>query len=418
MKKLLVLLQAGFIVLMIGSCGKKDDGKTTLSILLGPDIGGAWKTVAKRFEEKHPDISIDIIEGSQSTNSREDLYTTSFLSGESSYDLVYMDIVWLPKFTAQGWLLPLDKYFTNDAQKDFLPGDMAGSRYKGSTYRVPMQTDAGMLYYRKDLLDKAGFKPPKTWEELLKIAKKLQKPPELWGFVFQGKQYEGVVCDYLELLWGNNGKWVDENDNVHINSPQAIEALSWLADALHKHKISPPGVSTYEEEEARLLFQEGRAVFMRNWPYAWVLAQGKDSPIKGKVGIIPMVHGKNGKSAGTLGGWGVGIAATSKHHDEAWKFIEFASSQESLKTFHFTGGMTPTRKSLFKDPEVLKKSPHYKDLYKVLMVARPRPPVPYYAKISDILQVAISLAMSGDKSAKKALEAAEKETKKVIEQVR
>ncbi|MBI5597874.1 MAG: ABC transporter substrate-binding protein [Elusimicrobia bacterium] len=394
---------------LLAACAKSDapsSGKTVVRFLAGPDVGGGAKEVIAEFHQLHPELLIEMVEGPAGTGTREDMYSTSFMGGESTYDIVYMDVVWMPKFAHQGWLRPLDDKFTPEMQAQFLPGDIAGSRYEGKTYRVPVQSDGGLLYYRKDLLEAAGIAPPNTWAELAAAAKKLQNPPEVWGFVFQGKQYEGLVCDFLELVWGNGGTLIDEHGGVHVDDPAAVEALTWLVDAVRKDKISPDGVLTFQEEEARHMFQEGRAVFMRNWPYAWNLAQQDGSPVKGKVGIRPMVHGSGRSPAATLGGWGYGISSFSKNPEAAWTFIEFASSREAQKVAYMKSGIIPTRKALFDDPDIVSKSPHYKELREVLETAKPRPVHPQWARVSDILQVHLSAALSGQKTPEAALKAA------------
>jgi multiple sugar transport system substrate-binding protein len=416
MKRHFLPLWALLFALPLISCNPQStttDGRTIVRYLAGPDIGGASKEIIDRFEKLNPNIKIEMVEGPSATNVRENMYSTSFMGGESTYDVVLMDVIWVPKFAAQGWLRPLDDWFPKEEQDEFLPGDILGSTYKGNVYRVPTQSDGGMLYYRKDLLQKAGLNVPQTWDEMVAAAKKIQSPPNVWGFVFQGKQYEGLVCDFLELVWGNGGRVLDDEGKVVLDSPAAVEALTWLVDAVHEDGISPEGVLTYQEEEARNMFQEGKAVFMRNWPYAWNLVQGGDSPVRGKVGIIPMVRGK-GQSAATLGGWGYGISKFSKNPEAAWKFIQFATSVESLKLQYMRGGIIPTRRVLFRDPDVIKKSPHYKELYEVLARARPRPVHPAYARISDSLQLHVSAALSRQETPQEAIAAAAKEIRNFV----
>lgn len=412
-------LRAGAAALLLAGCsggGAGDAGPgAVVRFLAGPDVGGGAKEVIAEFHRLHPGIRVEMVEGPAGTGTREDMYATSFLGGEATYDVVYMDVAWMPKFAGQGWLRPLDGFFPPDRQAEFLAGDIAGSRYRGKTYRVPVQSDGGLLYYRKDLLAAAGIAPPRTWAELLAAAKRIQKPPELWGLVFQGKQYEGLVCVFLELLWGNGGTLLDDGGRVRVDSPEAVQALTWLVDAVRRDGVAPPGVLTFQEEEARHMFQEGRAVFMRNWPYAWNLAQQEGSPVKGKVGILPMVHGDGGTSAATLGGWGYGISSFSKNPEAAWTFIEFASRPAALKTAYLKGGIIPARRSLFSDPELAAKSPHYKDLLKVLEGARPRPVHPQWARMSDILQVHLSAALSGLSAPEDALRAAAAEIRPAVE---
>lgn len=399
---------AGAALLLAGCGGPSGSGdRTVIRYLLGPDIGGAHRENIARFERLNPDIEVELVEGPSSTDERERMYAASFAGEESAYDLVYADVIWVPRFAAEGWLRPLDPWFTAKERKRFLPGDMAGSCYKGKIYRVPVQTGAGMLYYRKDLLRKHGIEPPRTWAELAAAAKRIQRPPELWGFVWQGKGYEGLVCDYLELLWGNGGRVLDVRGGVRVDEPPAVEALSWLVDAVHAHRISPPEVLGFEEEDARRVFQEGGAVFMRNWPYVWNLMNEEGSPVRDKVGIVPMVSGGRGrKGAAVLGGWGFGISSFSENPEAAWRFAQFMAAPESQKVGYLRAGIIPSRKLLYRDPDVIAKSPHYKMLYEVVSAARPRPVHPSYSRMSGILQTHLSAALSKKETPERALKAA------------
>ncbi|MCX7730073.1 MAG: extracellular solute-binding protein, partial [Candidatus Caldatribacterium sp.] len=253
--------------------------KVTIRWLFETDFGGGWKVLMERFEAMYPNIDVEMQEGPAATNVREDMYATSFMAGESTYDMAYADLIWIPKFAAAGWIIPLGDRLSPYEIAQFLPGDIAGGMYQGKLYRIPSQSDAGMLYYRKDLLEQAGFEPPRTWDDLVEQAQKLQNPPELWGFVWQGNQYEGLICDYLELLWGAGGELLDAEGKVVLDKgTAAVEALQFMYDVIHTYKISPPGVTTYQEEESRHVFHNGQAVFHRNWPYVWTLAQKEDSP--------------------------------------------------------------------------------------------------------------------------------------------
>ncbi|MBI3289478.1 MAG: ABC transporter substrate-binding protein [Elusimicrobia bacterium] len=401
------LLGLAALFLLPAACSKKEpnDGKVHIRYLANPDVGGFTKVIIERFEKENPGIVVEMVEGPSASDARENMYSTSFMAKEDTYDLVYMELPWLPKFAAQGWLRPLDDLFTPEARREYLAGDIAGSMYQGRIYRLPLQSDGGLLYYRKDLLAQKGIKPPRTWAELVAAAKATQTP-DVAGFIFQGKQYEGLVCAYLEMMWGFGGELIDESGKVRVDEKPAVAALTALSDAIHKDKISPQAVLTYQEEETRNIFQEGKAVFMRNWPYAWNLMQDDKSPVKGKVGIIPMVAGPGGRSAATLGGWGYGITAFSKHPLEAWKFMEFFASAESQKTAYLQGGILPTRKSVFADKDILARSPQIKDLFQVLSVTHPRPPHPRWARVSDALQLHISAALAGQEQPGPALSAA------------
>lgn len=401
-----LLLALAFVLAPRGN----QDGSERIVIrfLDRPDRGGAWQEIIQRFEAAHPDIHVELVEGPTATDNREDQYVASMLSGSSPYDLVYMDVIWVPKFASQGWLLPLDERLPAAERERFLPGDIRGSIYDGRLWRLPVRSDAGMLYYRKDLV----ASPPETFEELEAAARAAQTPPNVWGLIFQGKQYEGLVCAFLEVLWGHGGDVLDERGEVVLDRPEGVRALTWLAGQVGK--IVPEGVTTYEEEESRHLFQQGKAVFLRNWPYVWSKAQEDGSPVRGKVGIVPMVHAPGCASAATLGGWGFGIVRTSPNPDAAWAFASFATEPAQQKILHFRAGAIPARIDLFADAEILAGSPHYPDLLRVLKTARPRPVHPRYARISDALQRHVSAALVGGEKPEDAIRLAAEEIRQAV----
>jgi multiple sugar transport system substrate-binding protein len=226
-----------------------------------------WTLLADSFQAAHPGVRIDVVEGPQATDLRENLYTASLLARDPSFDLVYMDVTWTSKFAAAGFLRPLDSWFSEEEQSRFLPSAIEAGRVGGRLYRIPVRTDVGLLYWREDWLKAAGRAPPETFQDLLSAASALERPPMRWGFVWQGKQYEGLVCDYLEVLHGYGGTWIDPATGaVGLDRPEAIAALDFLTNCVRRAHVTPPGVTTYQEEESRRLFQDGRAVFLRNWP--------------------------------------------------------------------------------------------------------------------------------------------------------
>src|SRR4051812_27520259 len=191
-------------------------GSSSLSLLMEPDGKGVWRELIAEFEKAHPGTDVQLIEGPAATDTREDMYSTSFLSGAAGYDIVYCDVVWVPKFASAGWLLDLTDRVGESDRNDFLRADFEGGMYKGRLYRVPAFSDAGVLYYRKDLVPR----PPETFDELEELAKQFQTNNR-WGFLWQGKQYEGLIAVYLETLWGFGGNWIDaDTREVLLDRPE------------------------------------------------------------------------------------------------------------------------------------------------------------------------------------------------------
>ena len=388
----------------------------TLNVLMTTPDAQPWKQgMVKEFETKNPGIRINIVEGPNAANLLEDLYTAAFILGDSPYDLINMDVIWASKFAAAGWLLDLTDRISDTQLTAFSPKDVEGGRYEGRLYRIPIRSDVGMLYYREDLLKEAGYEPPETFADLIKISQALQNQGKAtWGYLWQGRQYEGLVAMFVEVLEGFGGFWIKPDTlEVGLDRPETLQAILFLRSTIGKG-ISPPGVTTYVEEDTRRFFQSGRAVFLRSWPYVWPLANEDTSPIKGKVAIKPMVHasGKNGGAC--LGGWGMGIAKSSKHPEEAWKAIQYFTSKEAQRRFVLQAGYVPSRRELFTDPEIVSRYSHYPQLLEVVQSAVLRPPIAQYAQASDILQRYLSAVLSDRLSPEQAMQSADAETRRLL----
>jgi multiple sugar transport system substrate-binding protein len=382
-----------------------------LSVMMDADITGDWHQFIREFEAANPTIRINYIEGPSETNAREDLYVTSLLSGETVYDLIFADVVWVPKFAAAGWLEDLTDRWPAERWNEFVPGALEGSKYKGRIYRVPQTIDVGVLYYRRDLLAAAGETPPETFDELVRIALKLQRPDRLWGFVWQGKQYEGLICNFVEVLTGFGGYWINaDSDDVGLDRREAIAALEWMCNTIHGAGISPPGTTAYTEEEGRLMFLSGRAVFLRNWPFVYTMAQQPGSAVRGNIGLKLMPAAPNGRPTATLGGWGMCVAKNSPHKEEAWKFCEYLSALPQVRRIQATRGTPPALKSFYETTN----DPVQRDIYKVMQSAVVRPRVPQYAQASDILQRYVSAALTNRMTSQAAMANAAKETRLLL----
>jgi trehalose/maltose transport system substrate-binding protein len=196
----------------------------------------------------------------------------------------------------------------------------------------------------------------------------------MWGLVFQGKAYEGLTCNALEWVASfGGGTIIDAEGKVTIDNPDAAAALELAASWIDT--IAPKGVLNYQEEEARGVFQSGNAVFMRNWPYAYKLAQDEKSPVKDKVGIavLPKGAGANARSAATLGGWNLAVSKFSKHPKQAAELALYLTSPEEQKRRAISAGLQPTVVSVYQDKDVIAANPVFTDLVETFKSALPRP---------------------------------------------
>lgn len=408
------MLVASFALFLLAIQPAITQQPVTIRILIQALEAARWQELlVPEFEAQNPDINLEIVEAPNNSNQVEDLYTSAFLLGDSPYDLVYMDVVWTPKFAAAGWLRDLSDYTAEAELADFLDSNIQAGRYQGQLYRIPLRSDAGMLYYRTDLLDQIGADPPETFDQLLALSRRIQEQDLTeWGYLWQGKQYEGLSAMFVEILAGYGAFWIDpETLEVGLDAPEAIAAVEFLRTTIEE-EISPPGVTTYDEDPTRRLFQSGESAFLRNWPYVYRLAA--DSPIAGRYGIKPMVHAPGHSSGACLGGWGLGISKTSRHPDEAWRVIEFFSAPEIQKRYILETGYVPAQRSLFGDPDLLARYSYLPELLEVLQNTVLRPPIAQYSQASDILQRYLSAALSGSLSPEAAMQAAARETRTLL----
>jgi trehalose/maltose transport system substrate-binding protein len=337
-------------------------------------------------------------------------------------DIYQIDVIW--QGVAAPHAVDLKKYYKEDELKAYFPRIIENNTIDGKLVSLPLYTDAGILYYRTDLLEKYGYKEaPKTWEELAAMAKKIQDgeraagKPDFQGFVFEGKASESVNCNALEWIYSYGGGSVIEPDKkVTINNPDAIKALdtahSWVGT------ISPEGVSTYGEEEARNVWQGGNAAFMRNWPYAYGLGADPKSAVSGKfdVTVLPK-GGDNGKNAACLGGWQLMISAYSKVPDAAADLVRYLSSASIQKKIAMAFSVLPTRSALYSDPDVLTKNPFFKIMLDVFNNAVARPSTVTgadYNQLSTAFFQNVNEVLTGGESGKDAVVQVEKVANRIV----
>lgn len=383
------------ILFLFINCKKENDKTITINIVCG-SVGSDLDLLKNQigiFEKQNPGIKIITVESPESQTNQYDHYVNLLKNKDSGIDIYIIDLVWTPEFGNNEWLLPLNDYIKKDNMdiSDFFEGLIKAGTWKNNIIGLPWFTDAGVLYYRKDLLEKYGYKVPKTWEELEVISEKITKSekkehPHMVGFVFQGDRYEGLVTNYLEYLWSYGGDVLNDSGEVIINDEKSVKALDKYC---HMLNISSPGAAAFQEEDGRNYFQSGNSVFMRNWPYAWKLMADENSQVKGKFSIAPVPGGIS-----TLGGWQLGVSSYSKHPYEAFKFIEFLTSTEQQVYKAVKAGHNPTRKSSYKD-ERLVDSPYIKNFHQILIKAHPRPVHPKYNEISIIIQEEVHKTLKG-----------------------
>jgi multiple sugar transport system substrate-binding protein len=350
------------------------------------------------FERQNPAVRIKREIGPHSSTQFHDLLTQKLKNRDTELDVFFMDVIWPAEFASAGWALPLDRFFPAAEQNKFLKAPIEANHYRGQIFGVPVFIDAGVLYYRKDLLQKYALSQPQSWPELVEQAKTIlarEQDPQLSGFSGQFKQYEGLICNMMEYIVSNNGSLWDAKRLVStVDQPAAREAVRFVRDKIIG-EITNRGVLAYEEPESLALFAQGRAIFHRNWPYAWKISNDPEqSRIAGKVGMMPLPPFPGGRGASTLGGWQLGVSRFSTKPDLAWRFVAFMTSKEIQKRIALFTGRGPTRLALYDDPELSAKIPQIKSLLETFKQAIPRPITPVYVPLSNVMQRYFSAALA------------------------
>jgi len=362
------------------------------------EAAGVWEQLIADFETRHPGIQVVREIGPHSSTEFHDLVTQKLRNRDPEMDVFFMDVIWPGEFAAAGWASPLDEFFSAAQQKEFLSAPIEANRYRGRIYGVPLFVDAGMLYFRKDLLAKYRLAPPRTWPELVDQAKLIlaqERDPYLTGYSAQFKQYEGLICNMMEFIMSNGASlWDEPNLKSTLDGDQAKQAVRFVRDQIIR-AISHRGVLAYQEPESLALFTQGKALFHRNWPYAWEVANDpKQSKIAGQVSMMPLPSFPGHKSVAALGGWQLGVSRFSRNPRLAWQFVEYMTSREAQKQIALATGRGPARAALYHDTEVLAKHPHFSARYETFTLAAPRPRTPVYLPLSNIMQRYFSSAIA------------------------
>ena len=369
------------------------------------------KAAAAAYMEMNPNVTVNVLDTPDFVQDRLGLYLQFFEAQSPEVDVYQIDVIW-PGDLAEHFV-DLNDYGAASVATEHFPAIIQNNTVDGALIGIPWFTDAGLLYYRTDLLEKYGYDSgPATWDELEEMAQAIQDGEraegnqDFWGYVWQGNAYEGLTCDALEWIKSNDGGTIVSSDGViTINNENATEIVDQAAGWVGT--ISPPGVTGFGEEDARNMWQAGNAAFMRNWPYAYSLGNADDSVIAGIFDVSPLPAGKSGAGAATLGGWQLAVSKYSENPDVAADVALFMASYDQQKIRAIEGSFNPTIMSLYQDPDVLEAAPFFGSLYDVFINAVARPSTataPQYNETSTLFFQAVHSVLTGSNDAQTALE--------------
>ncbi|SDS80041.1 carbohydrate ABC transporter substrate-binding protein, CUT1 family [Pseudarthrobacter equi] len=408
---LLPVATAGVLALSLSACagggggGTSGDGSDAeanldsrgpITYVQGKDNSNVVRPLIEKWNAAHPDEKVTFKEQTDNADQQHDDLVQNFQAKNADYDVASVDVVWTAEFAAKGWLQPLKDKMAIDTKGMLEPTIEAGS-YKGTLYAAPVSSDGGILYYRKDLVPT----PPKTWDEMMGMCS-IAKQNNMGCYAGQFKQYEGLTVNASEAINSAGGSVLDKDGKPNLNTPEAEAGLNNLVKAFKDGNI-PAEAITYQEEESRRAFQDGKLLFLRNWPYVYNLATTEgSSKVKDVLGMAAL-PGKDGPGASSLGGHSAAVSVYSDHKATSLDFVKFLVQEEQQKFFATQGSLAPVLGDLYQDQELVAKLPYLPVLKTSIENAVPRPVTPFYPAVTKAIQDNAYAALKGEKPAKDAL---------------
>lgn len=392
---------------MAFDCGT--DEEVTINYF-GDPVGShpeAEQATIDRFMEICPNITVELNQSSASVTDLLAFYLTAFEAESSDLDVIRVDVIWPGQLADH--LLDLSDMAPQEHIDAQLPALIENDTVDGRLVALPLRIGFGMLYYRTDLLEKYGYDaPPATWEELEEMATAIQEGEraegngEFWGYVWQGSSYEGLTTNALEWHVSETGdNFLTSEGDILVNTDAAIDAYERAANWVGT--ISPPGVVSYQEEDARAVWHSGNAAFMRNWPYAYVSSgESEDIP---SFDVAPLPAGASGMGASALGGWHIGVSRYSENPEAAAAFVVYMTSVENQKHYSIDTSSPPAALELYDDPDVQEAMPFASPDIVEITTARPSNFArDQYNAVSTLYFEAVHSILTGEEDADVALE--------------
>ncbi|MCB5291861.1 ABC transporter substrate-binding protein [Arthrobacter sp. SO3] len=372
------------------------DGRGPITYVQGKDNSNVVRPLIDKWNAAHPNEQVTFKEQTDNADQQHDDLVQNFQAKNANYDVASVDVVWTAEFAAKGWLQPLKDKMALDTSKMLKPTVEAAS-YKGTLYAAPESSDGGILYYRKDLVPT----PPKTWDEMMSMCS-IATANNMGCYSGQFKKYEGLTVNASEAINSAGGAVLDKDGKPSLNTPEAKAGLENLAKAYAGGQI-PKEAITFQEEESRQAFQDGKLLFLRNWPYVYNLATTEgSSKVKDVLGMTAL-PGKAGPGASSLGGHSAAVSVYSKNKATALDFLKFLTTEENQKFFATQGSLAPVLGSLYEDAELVAKLPYLPVLKTSIENAVPRPVTPFYPAVTKAIQENAYSAIKGEKTVETAL---------------
>ncbi|GGW57112.1 ABC transporter substrate-binding protein [Streptomyces lucensis JCM 4490] len=405
------LAAAGLLLTACGSNGGSDAGKPAgstsfegrgpITYVAGKDTSGVVQKVIDRWNMLHPKEKVTFVQLPTDADSQRQQMIQNAETKSDAYTVLSLDVVWTSEFAAHQWIdrLPEQRF----PLRNMLKPVVETAKYRGGLYAVPASSDGGLLYYRTDLLKKAGItKSPATWSQMTADCAKVKRLPEAKGmscYAGQFQKYEGLTVNFAESVDSAGGVVTDASGKPDVDTAGARKGLDFLVGAVKDGTI-PKEAITYQEEDGRQAFESGKLIFLRNWPYMYALAE--KSKLAGKFAVAPL-PGLNGPGSSSLGGHNLALSSSARNKATALDFMKFFSSQDSASTFLKDASLAPPYAKSYDDASLVKQYPYLPVLKQSILHAVPRPRVVQYGDATSAIQQEAYAALTGAKSSAQAL---------------
>lgn len=411
----LIACLALFVLVLAPADPSESDADTVTRIHFADNISAAHRKLIERFNEKYRGeievVPVDLPFNKFSTNERKQLLTRSFRSKTTRIDVFAVDLVWVPRFVK--WAEPLSSHFTAAERSDFLPYALESCYFDSVLVSVPFYIDIGLMYYRKDILQKLPdysaiekkLQASVTWEEFVHFSRR----PELAQhpfYLFPADNYEGLVCSFVEAT-NSQGAPLFTGDSLRLNTLPALRALRLLVNLVNQYRVTPPLVTEYKEIEVYEYALAQDAIFFRGWPGN---LQGYRANFREKIdniGVAALPHFERAAPASIFGGWNLMISKDSEKKAQALKFLKFITSKEMQQMMYEEMGYLPANRRVYEDDDYFASHPELRYMHTLLEQGTHRPALVEYTKISDILSFYIKKAIKLELPPEQALQRAQ-----------
>lgn len=422
MKQITACLMAVAMAVSLAACGGSDsnsdsgdgsDEPITLNFSFDQGVGEATQQIVDAFNESQDEIQVETVLLPQDTNQVHDDFVNKLASGDTSVDIMGLDVVYVAEFASAGWLYDLtDQIDTSE----MLEGPVEGATYDGKLVAAPWFTNSSVLFYRTDVLEELNAEVPTTWEGWMELADQAVGINGVeYGADFQASQSEAMVTNWLEYVWGNGGDILDEEGNPIVNSQENIEATNIMKTLVDEY--APEGVTTYAETESEQVFMEGKCLFIRDWSGFWSSGQDEGSQVTGLIAATSLPTGPSGTESHTcLGGLDLVVndAISDEKKEAAVEFINYMISFDTQKEMTLLSSQPPVVSAVYSDEDILEEIPFYDEFYDIIMTGKSRPTSPQYSQISDAIQVNIHQALTGEVEVEAALDTLQGEIEELV----